>query len=71
MRWLKSPTRTRSVPSNSSWTDPVIERASASPITSAAASMSRNSTASMKSTISSALPKLTCADPRREADTRS
>ena len=32
MLWVKSPCRTRSVPANSSWTDPVIDRASARPI---------------------------------------
>ena len=43
MRCVKSPRRTRSVPANSSCTEPVIERASAKPITSAAPCMTRKS----------------------------
>ena len=54
MRCVKSPCRTRSVPMNSSWTELVIERASASPITSATASMMRNITPISTSTSSSA-----------------
>ena len=44
MRCVKSPWRTRSVPMKSSWIELVIERASASPITSATSSMMRKST---------------------------
>ena len=42
---VKSPCRTRSVPVNSSCTEPVIDRASARPATSATNWMTRNSAA--------------------------
>ena len=58
IRWLKSPLRTRSVPANSSCTDPVIDRASVRPIRRAAASMRRNSTARNSRTRSSSEPRL-------------
>ena len=44
MRCVKSPCRTRSVPMNSSWTELVIDRASARPMISATNSMIRNRT---------------------------
>ena len=55
---MKSPWRTRSVPANSSCTDPVSDFASAKPAISAIASMIRNSAPIANSTISSPWPSV-------------
>jgi hypothetical protein len=55
---VKSPRRTRSVPVNSSWTEPVIERASVSPIMNATTWMMRNNTATTARSSNRSWPKL-------------
>ncbi len=61
---VKSPWRTRSVPAKSSWTDPVIERASASPMPSATTWMTRNNPPTTPSSDQQHLAEAEVADRR-------
>ena len=65
IRCEKSPCRTRSVPTNSSCTDPVIERASARPISSATNWMIRNRTPTSTMMATSSWPKVRPRFPTR------
>ena len=71
MRCVKSPCRTRSVPMKSSWIELVIDRASASPMTSATSSMMRKRTATttkmnlMASPIEAPCTSIDCASESR------